>query len=273
MVQLVAGRVVQGLGSGLIITAIYVVIGEAYPERAAPAAVRRDLVGVGGAVAARPGDRRRAGPARQLALGLPRPGPVQRLGGLLLVPVLRSLHAPDASRPADRPHRLVRALAVAAGIAALEQAGQHPSAARRRRPRPSPGWWRWSGGCAACCRPARSGSVRASPRRSRCAGCSPARSSASRRPSRLSLSEQHGYGATVAGLPLALSGFSWAAGSWWQGRVDDSAGPRAADRADPRRLRAARRRPPRAWRWRRVPDAAGLAGLTRPGCSPGSAPG
>jgi predicted MFS family arabinose efflux permease len=42
----------------------------------------------------------------------------------------------------------------------------------------------------------------------------------------LSLSEQHGYGAAVAGLPLALSGFSWAAGSWWQGRVDDSAGPR-----------------------------------------------
>jgi sugar phosphate permease len=41
----------------------------------------------------------------------------------------------------------------------------------------------------------------------------------------LSLSVQHGYGATAAGLPLAVSGFSWAAGSWWQGRVDDAAHP------------------------------------------------
>src|SRR5439155_27054040 len=31
MVQLVTGRVVQGLGSGLLITATYVVIGETYP--------------------------------------------------------------------------------------------------------------------------------------------------------------------------------------------------------------------------------------------------
>jgi hypothetical protein len=41
----------------------------------------------------------------------------------------------------------------------------------------------------------------------------------------LSLSVQHGYGATAAGLPLAVSGFSWSAGSWWQGRVDDAAHP------------------------------------------------
>src|SRR5664279_2757259 len=32
MEQLVAGRVVQGFGSGLLITATYVVIGETYPE-------------------------------------------------------------------------------------------------------------------------------------------------------------------------------------------------------------------------------------------------
>jgi sugar phosphate permease len=41
----------------------------------------------------------------------------------------------------------------------------------------------------------------------------------------LSLSVQHGYGATAAGLPLAVSGFTWSAGSWWQGRVDDEAQP------------------------------------------------
>jgi hypothetical protein len=34
----------------------------------------------------------------------------------------------------------------------------------------------------------------------------------------LSLTVQHGYGATAAGLPLACSGLTWALGSWWQGR-------------------------------------------------------
>src|SRR3954463_15952956 len=37
MVQLVSGRVVQGLGSGLIITAIYVIVGQVYAERLRPA--------------------------------------------------------------------------------------------------------------------------------------------------------------------------------------------------------------------------------------------
>jgi sugar phosphate permease len=41
----------------------------------------------------------------------------------------------------------------------------------------------------------------------------------------LSLSVQHGYGAIAAGLPLAGAGVSWAAGSWWQGRADDTRGP------------------------------------------------
>jgi MFS family permease len=37
----------------------------------------------------------------------------------------------------------------------------------------------------------------------------------------LSLTLQHGYGATLAGLPLTGSALTWALGSWWQGRVDD----------------------------------------------------
>ena len=36
MAQLVAGRAVQGLGGGLLITAIYVVLGEAFPEVVRP---------------------------------------------------------------------------------------------------------------------------------------------------------------------------------------------------------------------------------------------
>src|SRR6202012_5066025 len=51
------------------------------------------------------------------------------IGAGLMVPVLRLLHAPATaadSALAD-PRRSVRGLAVAAGIAALEAAGQHPS--------------------------------------------------------------------------------------------------------------------------------------------------
>jgi sugar phosphate permease len=42
----------------------------------------------------------------------------------------------------------------------------------------------------------------------------------------LALTEQHGYGATEAGLPLTAAGLIWAVGSWWQGRIDDVAQPR-----------------------------------------------
>lgn len=34
----------------------------------------------------------------------------------------------------------------------------------------------------------------------------------------LSLTIQHGFSPTAAGLPLAFSGLSWAVGAWWQGR-------------------------------------------------------
>jgi hypothetical protein len=42
----------------------------------------------------------------------------------------------------------------------------------------------------------------------------------------LSLQLQHRFSATVAGLPLAISGLSWAIGSWWQGREVPGEGPR-----------------------------------------------
>jgi MFS family permease len=223
MAQLVAGRVVQGLGSGLIITAIYVVIGEVYAERFRPrlfgamssAWVVPSLLGpaISGALA-------QHASWRWVFLGLV---PFSVIGGMLLIPVLQSLHAPAEPGRLTDPFRLVRAIAVAAGIAALEQAGQHPSpltgilavagvgllawGLRRLLP---PGTFRIRPGVAApvALRGLLAGAffgVEATVP--------------------LSLSEQHGYGATIAGLPLALSGFSWAAGSWWQGRVDDTAGP------------------------------------------------
>jgi MFS family permease len=223
MAQLVAGRVVQGLGSGLIVTVMYVVIGEIYPEGARPrvfgaissAWVVPSLLGpaIAGALA-------QHASWRWVFLGLV---PFSVVGGLLMIPVLRSLHAPaEPGRFADQS-RLVRAVAVAGGIAALEQAGQHPSlislalavvglgllawGLRRLLP---PGTFRVRPGVAA---PVALRGLLAG-------GFFGVEATVP-----LALSEQHGYGATIAGLPLALSGFSWAAGSWWQGRVDDSAGP------------------------------------------------
>ena len=223
MAQLVAGRVVQGLGGGLMITAVYVVIGQAYPERLRPplfgatasAWVVPSLVGpaVSGALA-------QHASWRWVFLGLV---PFTVGGGLLLIPVLRSLHAPDGAGKLGDPSRLLRAFAVAGGVAGLEQAGQHPSAGSAvlaaaglaalgwgLRPLLPAGTFRVRPGVAApiALRGLLAGAFFG------VEAIVP-----------LSLSLQHGYGATAAGLPLTAAGFSWAAGSWWQGRVDDSRGP------------------------------------------------
>jgi MFS family permease len=223
MAQLVAGRVVQGLGSGLIITAVYVVIGHAYPERARPALfaatssawVVPSLVGpvVSGALA-------QHASWRWVFLGLV---PFTLVGGLLMVPILRTLHTPDETGGLADPSRLLRALGVAAGVAGLEQAGQHPSVLSAGiavvglalliwglRPLLPPGTFR--------VRPGVSAPIAM---RGLLAGAFFGIESVVP----LSLTLQHGYGATAAGLPLTAAGFSWAAGSWWQGRVDDSLGP------------------------------------------------
>lgn len=170
MVQLVGGRVIQGFGGGLLITAIYVVIGERYPQAAQPkvfaalssAWVVPSLAGpvLSGAVTEHVG-------WRWVFLGLL---PLVLLGCALMLPVLGSMRR-SAGRPAvvARHGGVVRAVAVAAGIVALEQAGQHPS----------PTWLALGGvglvalvwGLRACCRtgPCAPGVV--SPPRSRFVGC------------------------------------------------------------------------------------------------------
>ena len=89
MTQLVAGRAVQGLGGGLLITATYVVIGEAYPDALRPrlfaatssAWVLPSLVGpvVAGTLA-------QHASWRWVFLGLV---PIAVLGAVLLLPIVR----------------------------------------------------------------------------------------------------------------------------------------------------------------------------------------
>jgi MFS family permease len=219
MAQLVAGRIVQGFGGGLLITAIYVVIGEAYPEPLRPklfaalssAWVLPSLLGplVAG------------GLTQHLSwhwvfLGLV---PFVLAGSALMLPVLRSLHVPPArtASPLADSRRVLYAFAVAGGIAVLERVGQRPSAALAvvgvagvavlvwglHRLLPS-GTFRIRRGVSA---PVALRGV--------LAGAFFGIESVVP----LSLAVQHGYGATAAGLPLACSGLTWALGSWWQGRT------------------------------------------------------
>jgi hypothetical protein len=148
--------------------------------------------------------------------------PFTIVGGYLVAPTLREFCGPEHRGSLSDPRRILRALAVAGGVAALEQAGQHPSAPvlalavaglaamvwglRELLP---PGTYR--------VRPGVSAPVAL---RGLLAGAFFGVEAVVP----LALQEQHGYTATAAGLPLAASGVSWALGSWWQGREVASEG-------------------------------------------------
>jgi MFS family permease len=229
MVQLVLSRGVQGLGGGLLITSAYVLIGETYPSHLQP----KVFVATSGAWLVPS----LAGPLvsgaltqhaswRWVFLGLL---PFVVAGSVLMIPVLRTLHPHETPRGslAD-PRRVLRALAVAAGVAAFEGAGQHPS--------PVSGVIAIAGlivvgfAVVGLVPPgtlvARPGVASAVAIRGLFAGSFFGADATIP----LMLQQQHGFGATAAGLPLAVSGLAWAFGSWWQGRSvpnDD----------DPRRVR------------------------------------
>ena len=219
MVQLVAGRVVQGLGGGLMITAAYVVIGEAFADSLRPklfaaissAWVLPSLLGpvISGLLS-------QHASWRWVFLGLV---PFSIVGGLLLAPVLRSMarRSAQAAPTARKPGRLGRAVAVAVGIGALEYTAQHPSVVLITlaaaglallvwglRPLLPAGTFRVAPGVPApvALRGLLAGSLFG------VEALVP-----------LSLTVQHGYSATAAGLPLTASGVTWAFGSWWQGRA------------------------------------------------------
>ncbi len=219
MAQLVAGRFVQGFGCGLLITATYVVIGQTYPEELRPklfaalssAWILPALIGpvMSGTITQQLS-------WRWVFLGLL---PFVLIGAALMLPVLRTLRVDPSDRSgalAD-PRRILHALAVAGGIAALAQAGQHPSPLSVVLA---------IGGLAALVWGLRTllpaGTIRvrrgvAAPIAIR--GLLAGSFFAIESLVPLSMTVQHGYSPTAAALPLACSGVTWAAGSWWQGRT------------------------------------------------------
>jgi MFS family permease len=230
MAQLIAGRVVQGFGAGLIITAVYVVIGQLYPDELRPklfaaissAWVVPGLIGppVSGLLAEHV-------TWRLVFLGL---APFVVLGGLLLVPVLRTLHRPSDPAPIDR-QRIPRALAVAGGVAAFTSAGQHPSLAAGAVALVGVVAMVWG-----LRRLLPAGTIRVRPGvaapialRGLFAGAFFGMESLVP----LSLTVQHDFGPFEAGLPLTVTGTTWFLGSWWQGR-------RVADDGTARRVRLMR---------------------------------
>lgn len=217
MAQLVVGRGTQGIGSGVLITAIYVVLGETYPDALRPkifaamssAWVLPSLIGplVAGSLAEHAS-------WRWVFLGLL---PFVLIGAALLAPVLHRLprHRVAGSPLAD-PRRIVQAVAVALGIASFQAAGQHPSAVALAAAAAGVLVLIW--GLRALL-PAGTITVRrgvSAPIAMRGLLAGAFFGVDALVP--LTLSVQHGYGAIAAGLPLVASGITWAAGSWWQGR-------------------------------------------------------
>ncbi|WP_277438423.1 MFS transporter [Streptomyces sp. SPB162] len=119
----IGGRAVQGLGGGLVIVALYVIVGRAYPERLRPSVmasfsaawVLPVIVGpvVAGAVTEHLG-------WRWVFLAIPA---LVLLPLAVMLPALRNLPPGDRTAALDR-RRIVLALAVATGAGLLQYAGQ-----------------------------------------------------------------------------------------------------------------------------------------------------
>jgi MFS family permease len=221
MAVFVAGRAVQGLGSGLVIVAVYVVIAEVYDEILRPrmfaalsaAWVLPALVGpvISGALTQHL-------TWRLVFLVIP---PFVVVALVLVRPALRTRPAHDLDREPARLGRWRFALLAAAGIAIMQYAGQHLR------------WWSLLLLVAgvALLAPAlrvlfpagtlriRRGLPAVVAFRGMVAGAFFAVDSYVP----LTLTDLHRYGPTEAGLPLMLGALGWSSGSWWQGRRPDVA--------------------------------------------------
>ncbi|MFC6094165.1 MFS transporter [Saccharothrix lopnurensis] len=240
MTQLLIGRVLQGLGGGAQVVAVYVLIALVHPERDRPA--------VFGLLASAWVVPSLVGPAlsgwltevlswRWVFLGL---APFVLVGVFLVVPVLRGLppHTPDRN---TRPGLPLAALGAGGGVAALSWAAQHPRglnllvglaglvalvpALRVLLPRGT-----------LTARPGLPMTILA---RGLLAGSFFAVEAFIP----LTLTAVHGYSAIAAGIPLTLSALGWSSAAWWQSRRPDR--PREE-----------------LVRWGFVLSAAGISGVT-----------
>jgi MFS family permease len=214
---LVAARTVQGIAVGLLITAMYVVMGEVYADQIRPrifAALASAWI-VPGLI----------GPVisgwitehlswRWVFGGL---APFVALGGLMLVPSLRHLRTHTSHGALADPRRIGFAVLAAAGIAAVANVGEHQSAAniaialvgvvgmvvglRRLLPKGTVTF--------------RAGVPAAVAFRGVLAGIFFGMEAIVP----LTLTVQHHYSPTLSGMPLMLTAVSWAIGSNIQGRL------------------------------------------------------
>jgi MFS family permease len=220
MWQLVGGRVVQGLSTGLLITAMYVVMGEVYPEQLRPrifAALSTAWIvpGLVGPIVA--GWLTEHLSWRWVFTGL---APFVVVGGLLMLPALLGLRRRVGTARTDTPPGLARigyALLAAFGVAAVANLGANHGAVPvavgaigvlalvlgLRRLLPT-GTFRFRRGVPAVVA-----------FRGVLGGTFVGMESIVP----LTLSLVHGYSPTVSGLPLILSALSWAAGSQAQTRT------------------------------------------------------
>jgi MFS family permease len=214
---LVAARTVQGIAVGLLITAMYVVMGEVYADQIRPrifAALASAWIvpGLIGPVIA--GWITEHLSWRWVFGGL---APFVAIGGLMLIPSLRQLREHTSHGSLADPRRIGYAVLAAAGIAAVANVGEHQSAAnvaialvgavgmvvglRRLLPTGTVTF--------------RAGVPAAVAFRGVLAGIFFGMESIVP----LTLTVQHHYSPTLSGMPLMLTAVSWAIGSNIQSRL------------------------------------------------------
>jgi MFS family permease len=219
MPQLLVGRTLQGLGAGSVTVAIYVLVGQMYPERVRPAMfglmssawVLPSLIGppISGVVTERFS-------WRWVFFGLV---PVAVLALALVVPAMRRLTRPDQPRTPKRRGLVVAAFGAAAGVSALSWAGEKPNltaavvavvalvvlvpAIHRLLPA---GVFR---------------ARRGIPTVVACRGLCAALFFTSTSYLPLILTRTHHWSLAAAGTPLVVGSLGWSVTSWWQGRHPD----------------------------------------------------